>query len=152
HRFFRETVCNTISSPIVVFLDEIDSTLKFDFTDGLFTAIRGMYNERGLVPEYQRVTFCLLGVATPNELIKDRRTTAYNVGTTLELRDFSAPPDDLSSLAQALADQDATDPALLARVLHWTGGHPYLTVRLVADLRERHIATPEALDTFVADA
>ena len=83
--------------PIVIFLDEIDSTLKHTFTDGLFTAIRGMYNERSLVPEYEQVTFCLVGVATPNELIKDRRTTAYNVGRTLSLRDFDAGRDDLAA-------------------------------------------------------
>ena len=43
-----------------------------------------------MVPAYERLTFCLIGVASPNELIKDRRTTPYNVGSTLELRDFDS--------------------------------------------------------------
>ena len=42
-------------------------------------------------------------LATPNELIKDRRTTAYNVGRTLSLRDFDAGRDDLGPLARELA-------------------------------------------------
>ena len=72
-RFFRDIVAGAADSPAVVFLDEIDSTLKLDFTDDLFTALRAMYNERSLVPAYERIAFCLVGVATPNELIKDRR-------------------------------------------------------------------------------
>ena len=132
-----------------MFLDEIDSTLKHAFTDGLFTALRGMYNERSLVPAYERVTFCLLGVATPNELIKDRRTTAYNVGRTLSLRDFDAGRDDLGPLERELAADPALGEALLERVLHWTGGQPYLTVKLAADLRAAGVAGPEAVDAHV---
>jgi hypothetical protein len=82
--FFRDIVATRISDPVVIFLDEIDSTLKLPYTDDLFTAIRGMYNERPIVDAYRRITFCLLGVATPNELIKSRRTTAYNIGTTID--------------------------------------------------------------------
>jgi hypothetical protein len=79
-------VAEGVAGPVVIFQDEIDSTLKLAFTDDLFTAIRGMYNERTLVPAYERISFCLLGVATPNELIKDRRTTPYNVGCTMKVR------------------------------------------------------------------
>ena len=69
-----------------------------------------MYNERGLVPEYEQVTFCLVGVATLNELIKDRRTTAYNVGRTLSLRDFDAGRDDLAPLVRELAAEPGYRP------------------------------------------
>ena len=150
-RFFREAAGAEIPppTPIVVFLDEIDSTLKHAFTDGLFTAIRGMYNERSLVPAYERVTFCLLGVATPNELIKDRRTTAYNVGRTLSLRDFDAGRDDLAPLVRELAAEPVAGQALLVRILHWTGGQPYLTVKLVADLRAEEATAPGAVDTYI---
>ena len=55
--FFREIVAGRISEPVVIFLDEIDSTLKLPYTDDLFTAIRGMYNERPIVDAYRRVTF-----------------------------------------------------------------------------------------------
>ncbi len=148
-RFFREIVCQRISGPVVVFLDEIDSTLKHAFIDALFTAIRGMYNERGLETAYEWVTFCLLGVATPNELIKDRRTTAYNVGQTLELRDFEGCADKLRPLADSLSLDRATSGALLERVLYWSGGHPYLTVKLCADLGQRRCASTTEVDSYV---
>jgi hypothetical protein len=67
-RFFREVVCENISDSdsIILFLDEIDNTLSYAFTDALFTAIRGMYNSRSVDNRFQRITFCLIGVATPN--------------------------------------------------------------------------------------
>lgn len=101
-----------------------------------------MNNERTFEDAYQRLTFCLLGVATPNELIKDRRTTPYNVGRTLELRDFDAERDDLTPLALALNPDLETGQALLARVLHWTGRHPYLTIGFAMTSPKRASKTP----------
>jgi hypothetical protein len=150
--FFREVVGEQITGPVVIFLDEIDSTLKLPYTDDLFTAIRGMYNERPLVEAYGRITFCLLGVATPNELITDPRTTAYNVGTTLELRDFDGGLDDLSPLATALTADAALGKRLLDRVLHWTGGHPYLTQKFCTDIVDKHIDDAEGIDGLVTQA
>jgi len=54
-------------------LDETDSTLKLPFTDDLFTALRSMSNERAFEDAYQRLTFCLLGVATPNKALSVRQ-------------------------------------------------------------------------------
>ncbi|MCP4692784.1 MAG: hypothetical protein GY859_32380, partial [Desulfobacterales bacterium] len=39
-QFFREEVFRADPSPVVVFCDEIDSTLKLHFTDDFFTAVR----------------------------------------------------------------------------------------------------------------
>lgn len=148
-RFFREEVAGQIDAPVVICLDEIDSTLKLPFTDDLFTALRSMYNERAIVPAYQRIAFCLVGVATPDELIKDRRTTPYNVGKTLWLGDFDAARDDLTQLVQVLSDDPKHGAELLRRVLHWTGGRPFLTTKLCQDLRAASVAAPEDVDRFV---
>ena len=148
-RFFREEVADVIDVPLVIFLDEIDSTLKLPFTDDLFTALRTMNNGRAFEQAYRQITFCLLGVATPNELIKDRRTTAYNVGRTLELRDFDAKRDDLTPLALTLSPHFRIGHALLDRVLHWTGGHPYLTNRLCQDLAEAGVQQVNGVDQHV---
>ena len=151
-RFFREVVCEQDGGTVVVFLDEIDSTLKLPWTDDLFTALRGMYNARSLVPAYERLAFCLIGVAWPNELIKDRRTTPYNIGRTLELRDFDLERDDLTAIEAALSGKPENGRRMLERVLYWTGGHPYLTVRLSAALQEIGARTPEDVDARVHEA
>ena len=148
-RFFREIVAHAMVETVVVFLDEIDSTLEYPYTDSLFTSLRAMYNERTLRPEYRQFTFCLLGVATPNELIKDRRSTAYNIGETLNLRDFDPAMDDLSPLASQLSDQDEQGRGLLSQVLYWTGGQPYLTAKLCRDMRFNQTIDGQGVDALV---
>jgi hypothetical protein len=145
--FFQTVILGQITGSVVICLDEIDSTLRLYYTDDLFTAIRGMYNQRAASTVFDRLTFCLLGVASPNELIKDRRTTPYNIGTTIELRDFDPSRDDLRPLAEHLNPDPDTGPGILERILHWTGGHPYLTVKLSAELIGAQ--TKEAVDRYV---
>ena len=127
-RFCKHVLLEHVNGPIAIFLDEIDSTLRFDFADDLFTALRFMYNSRSMAEEYQRLSFCLAGVATLNELIKDHRITPYNVGHELNLSDFDQRRDDLSKLVVALHPNSRIGISLLDRVLYWTSGHPYLTM------------------------
>ena len=128
--FFKDWVFESSDLPVTVFVDEIDSTLKLDYTDDFFTAIRSIYNQRSTISQFEKVSFCLIGVATPNELIKDRRTTSYNVGRSFELRDFDPKKDDLSSLEQLLAKISSKPAQFLEEIIHYTNGHPYLTVLL----------------------
>ncbi len=150
--FFRNVLPEHIDSQLVIFLDEIDSTLKLSFTDDLFTVLRTIYNERSLVAEYQQVSFCLLGVATPDELVKDRRTTPYNIGKTIELRDFDLQLDDLSPLVDMFVSDTADlDQAksIVERVLYWTGGQPYLTMMLCADVKDNRYFDSNKIDQLV---
>ncbi len=114
---------------VVVFVDEIDAVRSLPFsTDELFAAIREFYNRRTEDSELERLTFCLLGVASPSDLIRDTRTTPFNVGSRVELTDFAG--EEALVLASGLGRDERTIGTLLERVLHWTGGHPYLTQRL----------------------
>ena len=69
--FLREVVLREVTAPIVVFVDEIDTTLSLDFTDDFYAAIRALYNARAQQPELARLAFVLIGVAIPGDLIKD---------------------------------------------------------------------------------
>lgn len=133
-RFLQEVVLHEITEPIVIFVDEIDTTLSLDFTDDFFAAIRSYYNARATAPEFVRLSFVLIGVATPGDLIRDPQRTPFNIGQRVDLTDFTRAE------AQPLADGlqlPATEAAhVLDRVLHWTNGHPYLTQRLCQTLSE----------------
>jgi WD40 repeat protein len=120
---------------VVIFVDEIDAVRSLPFsTDEFFAGIRELYNARAEDAELERLTFCLLGVATPSDLIRDTRTTPFNIGRRIDLRDFT--PEEASLLARGLRRDDKTNDALLKRILHWTGGHPYLTQRLCQSVAE----------------
>ncbi len=127
--FLRNVILQEINDQIVIFIDEIDATLQLDFTDDFFAAIRAMYNARANDPEFKRLTFVLLGVATPSDLIKDRTRTPLNIGYDIDLQEFSRADAAVlqAGLEAVYPDQGAT---ILKRIFHWTSGHPYLTQKL----------------------
>ncbi|PSR17215.1 hypothetical protein C8255_13795 [filamentous cyanobacterium CCP3] len=126
---FIETVLLPSSeSPIVIFIDEIDSTLGLPFTDDFFALIRACYNKRAENPDYRRLTFALLGVAAPSELIGDAKRTPFNIGQSIDLKGFEFK--EALPLAAGLSDQAERPEEVLREILHWTGGQPFLTQRL----------------------
>ncbi|MCI0746447.1 MAG: AAA-like domain-containing protein [Verrucomicrobia subdivision 3 bacterium] len=140
----RDVVLPQVAGPLVIFVDEIDVVRSLPFSmDEFFAAIRECYNRRAEDPEFGRITFCLLGVATPSDLIRDTRITPFNIGQRIELNDFTA--EEALPLANGLQmarhGRHSTAQRLLRRVLHWTNGHPYLTQRLCQALAQEETKT-----------
>jgi hypothetical protein len=137
----RDVVLARRPGQVVLFIDEVDTVRSLPFsTDEFFAAIRECYNRRPEDPELNRLTFCLLGVATPSELIRNTRTTPFNIGRRIELTDFSAA--EAGPLAAGLAPDPAAARELLDRILFWTNGHPYLTQRLCRSVAELRLELP----------
>ena len=86
---FAEAVLARIDGRVVVFVNEIDTTIALPFSDDFFAAIRACHNARATAPAYRRLSFVLLGVASLTDLIKDGERTPFNVGRRIELADFS---------------------------------------------------------------
>ena len=126
--FFEQVVISETTDPVVIFIDEIDTTLTLGFADDFYAAIRGLYVARAKQPALHRLSFVLIGVATPSDLIKDAKRTPFNVGERVELTDFTASEALPMAAGLGLADKQAQQ--LLGWVLKWTGGHPYLSQRL----------------------
>jgi len=126
--FLSEVVLREISEPVVIFVDEIDTTLALPDSDDYFAAIRALYNERAVNPALERLTFVLLGVASPSDLIKDPKRTPFNIGKRIQLTDFCL--DEAKPLIAGLAPDSESAQQLLAKVFFWTEGHPYLTQKV----------------------
>ena len=127
--FVEDVLLNELSGPIVIFIDEIDSLFKFDFNDDFFALIRSFYQERSDLNAFDRLSFVLLGVATPNDLIRDKTRTSFNIGGRLiDLKGFQAT--EINPLAAGLAGLAENPVAVLHEILHWTKGQPFLTQRL----------------------
>ena len=131
----REIVLPRRPGDLVIFVDEIDTVRSLPFpTDEFFAGIRECYNRRSEDPEMGRLSFCLLGVAAPSDLIRDSRITPFNIGRRIELYDFTTS--EAAPLAHGLERGDRRGAGLLKRILYWTGGHPYLTQRLCRAVAE----------------
>ncbi len=128
-RYLRDVVLRGGDAPTVVFVDEIDSTLALPFgADDFFAAVRAVYQARARDASWGRLTFCLLGVATPSDLIRDAVRTPFNIGVRVRLEDFSR--EELATVRDALVDVHADADALVDALFDWVSGHPYMTQRL----------------------
>ena len=130
--FLRRVVLESLppNGRVVFFIDEIDTTLRLlTLRDDFFATLRALYNERATDPTYARLSFVLLGVADPAELISDATRTPFNIAQRIPLRDlvFSDAQVLREGLEQA---QPASGHNILYHIFQWTDGHPYLTQRL----------------------
>ncbi|MEH1834229.1 MAG: AAA-like domain-containing protein, partial [Nostoc sp.] len=127
-KFIETILLKTITEKIVIFIDEIDSVLSLSFNlDDFFAVIRDCYNRRADHPEYNRLTFALIGVSTPSDLIQDKRRTPFNIGQAIDLTGFKLP--EAEPLARGLAEVGDSQE-LMQVVLDWTGGQPFLTQKV----------------------
>src|SRR5215470_12297483 len=128
---------------VVIFIDEIDAVRSLPFsTDEFFAGIRELYNARAEDAGLERLTFCLLGVATPSDLIRDTRTTPFNIGRRIDLSDFTEA--EALPLAEGFNRDSSLSRELLQRVIWWTDGHPYLTQRLCQAVAEDRSVTDDS--------
>ena len=114
---------------LLIFIDEIDSTLNLNFSvDDFFALIRFCYNQRGINPEYRRITFAIFGVASPSYLIQDPNRTPFTIGKAIELHEFKRH--EAQPLAEKLDVKVGDSQTLFKEILTWTGGQPFLTQKL----------------------
>ncbi|NET05183.1 MAG: CHASE2 domain-containing protein [Symploca sp. SIO2B6] len=114
---------------LAIFLDEIDSIRSLDFSvNDFFALIRSCYNQRSLNQAYQRLTFVLLGVATPLDLMSDPLRTPFNIGQAIALDGFQLAQ--AQTLAQGLEGYVDNPQLAIKEILSWTGGQPFLTQKL----------------------
>ncbi|NEP35852.1 AAA-like domain-containing protein [Moorena sp. SIO3B2] len=127
--FIESVILKEISQPIVIFLDEIDSIIKVNFKDDFFALIRACYNQRAENPAYNRLTFCLLGVATAADLIQDKQRTPFNIGQDIQLTGFTFQ-EAKAPLVPGLVGKVDNPEQVLDEIVNWTGGQPFLTQRV----------------------
>ncbi|MDZ7956242.1 AAA-like domain-containing protein [Nostoc sp. DedQUE09] len=146
---FIDKLLKLITIQIVIFIDEIDSTLSLKFSvDDFFALIRAFFNQRVDNPEYQRITFVLLGVATPSELIQDKKRTPFNIGKGIELTGFEFA--EAFPLIKGFSGQSSNPETVLKAILDWTGGQPFLTQKVCEFVRKSaNVISPGEEAAFV---
>ncbi|MBX2865473.1 MAG: GAF domain-containing protein [Leptolyngbyaceae cyanobacterium MAG.088] len=121
NEFIEQILIKYVPQPIVIFIDEIDSMRRLPFeTDDFFACIRSCLDSGQL-------TFALLGVTTPSDLITDKYCTPFNVGRAIDLHGFTFY--EARHLAKGLVNAECPE-VLLQCILDWTGGQPLLTQKL----------------------
>src|SRR5690606_5725003 len=125
--FFFEVVLPHTSVPVTVFIDEIERALELPFARALFATIHSCYARRVSDPDYGRLNFVVLGVASPAALCPDSTISPFIDGLAIEPADFTL--EQTLSLAPGFGDDPSIGRPLLERIYDWAGGQPYLTHR-----------------------
>ncbi|MBW4612342.1 MAG: AAA-like domain-containing protein [Desmonostoc vinosum HA7617-LM4] len=149
-----KSVQNGKANRIFILIDEIDSLLSLTFpVNDFFAWIRYCYNQQASDSNFQRLGFALFGVASPSDLIADKRRTSFNIGTAIELQGFQLH--EARPLLQGLEGLISHSEAVLQEILYWTGGQPFLTqklcqlvVRTALKTSERRIDLPPEIIAF----
>ncbi len=133
--FIEDVILTKLSTEkIIIFIDEIDSILGLNFeVSDFFALIRFCYNQRSVNSEYNRLTFAIFGVATPSDLITDKKRTPFNIGAAIELNGFLYH--ETQPLVKGFVEITEPEEAM-KEILAWTGGQPFLTQKLCQIIRQ----------------
>lgn len=128
---------------LIIFVDEVDSVLRLPFpVNDFFALIRACHNNRAEMVEYNRLTFAILGVASPYDLIKDsNHSPPFNFGQAIELKGFELQ--EAEPIAVGLKSKFKNYKQVLKALLSWTGGQPFLTQKLCKQIVEEAGSPPK---------
>ena len=127
--FIEQVVLTEVSDRIIVFIDELDSILSLSFPpDDFLILLRNLFNQRADNQIFNRLTFVLLGVATPAQLIQDKQRTPFNIGQSISLNGFKIH--EAQPLIRGFNTKVNSPQMVLKEIISWTGGQPFLTQKI----------------------
>jgi WD40 repeat protein len=126
--FFWEVVLTHTAAPVTIFIDEAERASEVGFATELFSAIRSCYLQRATEPDYARLNFVVLGVATPAQLCPNAGVSPFVDGQAIDLPNFSLA--ECYALGAGFEADETVSDALMDRIYAWTNGQPYLTQKI----------------------
>lgn len=137
-QFLRNEILTRVRETVVVFVDEIDVMLSLPFSrDDFFASIRALHNKRADDLHYNRLTFCLIGVAKPADLVRNSARTPFNIGRGILLEDFTQR--EAREFLPGLQSFTWNSEAMLREIYEWTNGHPYMMQRICKAVTEQEV-------------
>jgi serine/threonine protein kinase len=127
-QYLRREVLLKLDASVVWGLDEVDRLFTCAFGSEVFGLFRSWHNKRALDPQgpWKRLTLAIAYATEAHLFITDLNQSPFNVGTRLQLDDFT-----LEQIAE-LNERHASplqSPDETARFFRLLSGHPYLVRR-----------------------
>src|SRR5581483_12266554 len=107
--------------------------------------LRTAYIQRSIEHEFQRLSFILSGTFNPDNLIKEKAISPFNIARRINLLDFDE--EQVRTLAERTLHLSTRKLNVIAkRITYWTDGHPYLTQQLISYLEQEPRITSTSVD------
>ena len=117
---------------VAIALDEV-SAINFAESTLFFSILRDIHNSRQKEPEFNHLTFLLVGTFHPRDLVEDDKISPFNIAQRIYLQDFEKSQ--ISHFLSKFNWSEEQFSLISASVYYWTGGQPYLTQKLCTYLR-----------------
>lgn len=145
----RDAVLQGARMPVVVVMDEVDRVFGRPYQDDFFALLRAWHNRRARDPLWKKLNLVLAYSTDPRQAIKDLRQSPFNVGTKIQLGDFSL--DDVWELNRRYQSPLKRKDQLQS-LMNIIGGHPYLAQQAFSALATHTHTLPAILNIDNADS
>lgn len=132
---------------IVFILDEIDALIRTEYSDRVFSLIRGHYYASTNFPELKRATYILSGVIEPKNIIKDSNISPFNIGEKIYMGDFSK-----EEFLKLISNSDYLKNSsndIKSRLFYWTKGQPRMSWDLCTEAEKSKVTSVQEIDDIV---
>ena len=121
-RYMGRHLLPQLGRSLVLALDEVETIFDTDFRDDFFGMLRSWHNSRASAPIWKQLDLALVSSTEPYQLIGNLNQSPFNVGTQIELMDFT--PEQVADLNHRHGAPLHSDQIQECIVLF--GGQPYL--------------------------
>lgn len=132
-RYLKREVLKHIDGHFVWAFDEVDRLFGYDFGSEVFGLFRSWHNDRALDPTgpWSKLTLVIAYATEAHLFITDMNQSPFNVGTRLEVSDFSSMQVAEMNRRYRSPLKDTDEIGSLVKLV---GGHPYLVRRALHEL------------------
>jgi hypothetical protein len=143
--FIRKRVLKPSEKGVIWGMDEVDRLFSTDFGNEVFGLFRSWHNARALNPmgRWSQLTMAISYATEAHLFITDINQSPFNVGTRLELHDFTVEQ------VQDLNERHGNPLKRIEEVMRFhelIGGHPYLTRKGLSEMVNQGLTLPAFIE------
>jgi AAA-like domain/TIR domain/CobQ/CobB/MinD/ParA nucleotide binding domain len=128
--------------PVVIAMDEVDRLAPTPFAEDFFSMLRSWHNLRASEEAWGQVSIVMATSADPYTFIRDVSRSPFNIGTVIELADFTPEQTDDLNRRHGLP----LTRHELRQFTELVGGHPYLVRRALYLIADRKLLFSDLLE------
>ncbi|HEY5654696.1 MAG TPA: AAA-like domain-containing protein, partial [Woeseiaceae bacterium] len=147
--FYIEVILRKTSGQLVVFIDEAQCISELPFARQFLSSIRAAYNARGSDPDFQRLSFVIVGSNSPSAFAMSDEESPFTISHKVILEDFTRK--EVQQFATRLSVSTEVREHVLDRLFFWTAGQPYLVQKLARFINREGVSddVDESVDRIV---